>query len=263
MEMRPLTTGYAKVNGINLYYEAYGHASHAETLVLLHGFSGTGRAHWRRQIRAFSERYRLVVPDLRGHGKSKCKAVPYDYWELVASDIAALIAHLGLRKVHICGFSLGSLIAQFVALDHPGLVKSLVLASTLAHVPMKEGRGLLGFVENLTRPDEVSAAWKKSLIEMHGDPDWRLLFENYGRTILARFRNTGGEITRRRLGEIACPTLIVQGQGDTLNPPELAQVVHRGIGSSRLVMLPGGHRVHESEAQEFNRLVGEFLDSLM
>ena len=262
MEMEPLSSGYARVNGIDLYYETYGCGALPETLVLLHGFSGTGRSHWHRQIPALCQRYRLVVPDLRGHGKSKCRNVPYDYWELVASDIAALTGHLGLGKVHICGFSLGSLIAQFVALDHPGLVRSLVLASTLAHVPMKEGHGLLGFVESLTRPDEVSATWRKSLTEMHGDPEWRLLFESYGRTILARLRSTGGELTRRRLGEIACPTLIVQGQRDTLNPPELAEVVHRGIRGSQLVTLPGGHRVHESEAQEFNRLVVGFLDRL-
>jgi pimeloyl-ACP methyl ester carboxylesterase len=253
---------YATVNDIDLYYESYGpHHSQREPLVLLHGFSGTGRAHWHPQIPVFATRYRVVVPDLRGHGKSKCQTVPPDYWELLASDIAALIGQLGLGRVHVCGFSLGSVVAQLVALDHPNLVKSLVLVSTAAHIPAEEGPGLLAFFESLTRPDEIETAWKKSLIEMHGDPDWRWLLKNYGQMAVTRVRGGGGEVTRHRLGEIACPTLIVQGQRDRMNPPELAEVVHQGIQGSEMVMFPCGHIVQEAEAEEFNRLVLGFLAS--
>ena len=258
--IRPTSAEYVTVNGIDLYYETYGAQARAETLVLLHGFAGTGRDHWQRQIPVFSQYYRLIVPDLRGHGRSKCREVPYDYWELMASDIAALVGHLGLGKVHVCGFSLGSLVAQFMALNHPEAVKSLVLASTLAHIPMTAGKGLFGFVEGLLSLDEVGPASKKALDEMHGAEDWRLLFQNYGRTVLARLRSTEGMVTRSRLCQIACPTLIVQGQRDELNPPELSEAVHRGIRGSRRVMLPGAHRVHESSAEEFNRLVLEFLE---
>jgi len=250
---------YAKVNDIDLYYETSGQG---EPLVLLHGFSSTGQSNWHLQIPVFAEHYRVVVPDLRGHGKSKCQTVPPDYWELLASDIAALIGQLGLGQVHLCGFSLGSVVAQLVALDHPDLVKSLVLVSTAAHIPVEEGQGLLAFFESLTRPDEIDAAWRESLIEMHGDPDWRWLLKNYGQMAVTRVRNGGGEVTRHRLGEIACPTLIVQGQKDRMNPPELAQVVHQGIRGSELVMLPCGHIVQKAEAEGFNRLVLGFLDRL-
>jgi len=258
--MKSSPTGYAEVNGINLYYETYGTRDRTEALVLLHGFSGTGHAHWQRQIPVFSEHYRIIVPDIRGHGRSRCHDVPYDYWELVASDVSALMAHLGLGKSHVCGFSLGSIVAQFMALNHPDVVRSLVLSGTLAHIPVTEGRGLFGFVEDLLRPDDVSPTWKKALNKMHGAEDWRLFFENYGRTVQDRLRHTEGVITRDDLDRIACPTLIVQGLRDELNPPELSEVVQQGIRGSRRVMLPGGHRVHESEAQEFNRLVLEFLD---
>lgn len=250
---------YARINDIDLYYKTFGQG---EPLVLLHGFSGTGRAHWHLQISVFAERYRVVVPDLRGHGKSKCQTVPPHYWELLASDVAALIGQLGLGQVHICGFSLGSVVAQLVALDRPDLVKSLVLVSTAAHVPVEEGSGLLAFFESLTRPDEIDAAWKKSLIEMHGDPDWRWLLKNYGQMAVSRVRSGGGEVTLHRLGEIACPTLIVQGQRDRMNPPDLAQVVPQGIRGSELVMFPCGHIVQESEAEGFNQLVLRFLDGL-
>ena len=254
---------YATVNDIDLYYESYGpHHNQREPLVLLHGFSGTGRAHWHLQIPAFAKRYRVVVPDLRGHGKSKCQTVPPNYWELLASDIAALIGQLGLGRVHVCGFSLGSVVAQLVALDHPNLVKSLVLVSTAAHIPAEEGPGLLAFFESLTRPEEIETAWKKSLIEMHGDPDWWWLLKNYGQMAVTRVRGGGGEVTRHRLGEIACPTLIVQGQWDRVNPPELAEVVHHGIRGSEMVMFPCGHVVQKARAEEFNRLVLRFLEKL-
>jgi pimeloyl-ACP methyl ester carboxylesterase len=230
--------------------------------VLLHGFSGTGQSNWHLQIPAFAERYRLIVPDMRGHGKSKCQTVPPNYWELLTSDIAALIGQLGLGQVHICGFSLGSVVAQLVALDHPDLVKSLVLVSTAAHIPVEEGQGLLAFFESLTRPDEIDAAWKESLIEMHGDPDWWWLLKNYGQMAMTQVRSRGGELTRHRLDEIACPTLIVQGQRDGMNPPELAEVVHQGIRGSEMVMFPCGHMVQKAEAKEFTRLVLGFLDKL-
>ena len=249
---------YAKVNDIDLYYETSGQG---KPLVLLHGFSGTGRAHWHLQIPNFAKRYRVVVPDLRGHGKSKCQTVPPNYWELLASDTAALIGQLGLGQVHICGFSLGSVVAQLVALDYPDLVRSLVLVSTAAHIPV-EDQGLLAFFESLTRPDEVDATWKESLIEMHGDPDWRWLLQNYGQMSVTRVRSEGGEVTLHRLGEIACPTLIVQGQRDRMNPPELAEVVHQGIHGSEMVMFPCGHIVQEAEAEGFNQLVLRFLDGL-
>ena len=253
---------YARVNDINLYYETYGPRSQREPLVLLHGFSGTGQSNWHLQIPVFAERYRVIVPDLRGHGKSKCQTVPSNYWELLASDIAALIGQLGLGQVHICGFSLGSVVAQLVALDHPDLVKSLILVSTAAHIPVEEDQGLLAFFESLTRPDEIETAWKERLIEMHGDPDWRWLLQNYGQMAVTRVRSGGGEVTRHRLGEIACPTLIVQGQQDRMNPPELAQVVHQGIHGSELAMFPCGHVVQKAEAEEFNRRVLGFLDRL-
>ena len=250
---------YTKVNDINLYYETYGPRSQTEPLVLLHGFSGTGQSSWDLQIPLFAERYRVIVPDLRGHGKSKCQTVPPDYWELLASDIAALIGQLGLGQVHLCGFSLGSVVAQLVALDHPALVKSLVLVSTAAHVPVEEGQGLLAFFESLTRPDEIDAAWEKRLIEMHGDPDWRWLLKNYGQMAVTRVRGGGGEVTLHRLDEITCPTLIVQGQRDRMNPPELAEVVHQGIHGSELVMFPCGHIVQKAKAEEFNQLILGFL----
>lgn len=127
---------------------------------------------------------------------------------------------------------------------------------------MEKGQGLLAFFESLTRPDEIDAAWKKGLIEMHGDPDWRWLLKNYGQMAVTRVRSGGGEVTRHRLGEIACPTLIIQGQRDRMNPPELAEVVHQGIQGSELVMFPCGHIVQEAKVEGFNQLVLGFLDGL-
>jgi pimeloyl-ACP methyl ester carboxylesterase len=127
---------------------------------------------------------------------------------------------------------------------------------------VEEGQGLLAFFESLTRPDEIDAAWKESLIEMHGDPDWWWLLKNYGQMAMTQVRSRGGELTRHRLDEIACPTLIVQGQRDGMNPPELAEVVHQGIRGSEMVMFPCGHRVQKAEAKEFTRLVLGFLGKL-
>src|SRR5881394_345957 len=95
------------VNGVNLFYGEYG-AKDAQALVLLHGFPLNGEM-WKVQTLTFSESCRVIVPDFRGFGKS-AETGPFSIEEL-ADDIHALVGHLHLEKIILCGLSMGGYVA--------------------------------------------------------------------------------------------------------------------------------------------------------
>ena len=116
---------YADVNGINLYYETHGEG---RPVVVLHGGLGSGEL-FAPALPALAGRYRVIVPDLQGHGRTADIDRPIDP-RLMANDIAALIGHLGLEKPAIVGYSLGGGVAFHTAVQHPEVVDSLVTIST-------------------------------------------------------------------------------------------------------------------------------------
>jgi pimeloyl-ACP methyl ester carboxylesterase len=116
---------YADVNGINLYYETHGEG---RPVVVLHGGLGSGEL-FVPALPALSARYRVILPDLQGHGRTADIDRPIDL-RLMAGDIAALIGHLGLDRPAVVGYSLGGGVAFHTAVQHPELVEKLVLIST-------------------------------------------------------------------------------------------------------------------------------------
>ncbi|HLF05857.1 MAG TPA: alpha/beta hydrolase, partial [Thermoplasmata archaeon] len=121
---------YAIVNGLGLYYEVEGEG---ETVVLLHAV-GLDLTCWEAQGKAFAPRFRVLRVDLRGHGRSDVPPPPYTL-EGFAEDVHALLTSLQLAPAHVIGLSLGGMVAQVLALDHPEAVRSLVLADTNSTLP--------------------------------------------------------------------------------------------------------------------------------
>ncbi len=118
------TGAYAEVNGINLYYESHGTG---RPLILLHGGLGSGEM-FEPILPTLSERHRVIVVDLQGHGRTADIDRPIDI-RLMADDIAALIDHVGLEKPDLVGYSLGGGVAFFTAVKYPQKVGKLVMAS--------------------------------------------------------------------------------------------------------------------------------------
>jgi pimeloyl-ACP methyl ester carboxylesterase len=115
---------YADVNGINLYYETHGTG---RPLVLLHGGLGSGEM-FAPVLSAYTAGRQVILPDLQGHGRTADIDRPIDV-RLMADDIAALIAHLGIEKPDVMGYSLGGGVATSLALRHPELVRRLISLS--------------------------------------------------------------------------------------------------------------------------------------
>jgi pimeloyl-ACP methyl ester carboxylesterase len=109
-------SGYAPVNGIKIWYATFGPAA-GEPVILLHG--GLANAnYWGNQVRALQSKYRVIVMDSRGHGRSTRNTEPYGY-DLMASDVIALMDFLHIPKAAIVGWSDGAIIGLDIALHHP------------------------------------------------------------------------------------------------------------------------------------------------
>jgi pimeloyl-ACP methyl ester carboxylesterase len=117
-------SGYAPVNGIRIWYAIFGSRSHrGAPLVMLHG--GLANAdYWGHQVRVLERRYRVVVMDSRGHGRSTRNAEPYGY-DLMASDVLGLMDFLKIPKAAIVGWSDGAILGLDIAMHHPDRVSKL------------------------------------------------------------------------------------------------------------------------------------------
>jgi 3-oxoadipate enol-lactonase len=119
----------ATVNHIELYYEIHGAG---EPLLLIHGL-GSSTRDWEYQLEAFAAHYRVVLVDVRGHGRSAKPPGPYSV-PLFAQDIAALLTQLQLESVHLIGISMGGMIGLQMAVTFPQVMRSLTVINATAEL---------------------------------------------------------------------------------------------------------------------------------
>jgi pimeloyl-ACP methyl ester carboxylesterase len=117
---KAVQSGFAPVNGIKIWYATFGRG---EAVVMLHGGLANSN-YWGHQVRALQTRYRLIVMDSRGHGRSSRNEQAYGY-DLMASDVLALMDHLKIEKAAIVGWSDGAIIGLDIAMHHPERVTKL------------------------------------------------------------------------------------------------------------------------------------------
>ena len=113
------------IDDIDLYYEVVGEGA---PLLFVHGLGSSSRD-WEEQVDFFANRYRVIVFDVRGHGKSGKPFGPYSI-ALFATDTAKMLNALGVGPVHIVGISMGGMIAFQLALSQPQIVRSLVIVNS-------------------------------------------------------------------------------------------------------------------------------------
>ena len=261
----------ATVNGIELFYQDLG-APGGDPVVLIMGWGGDHTA-WAFQIPALLEGYRVIAPDNRGAGQSDQPDAPYSITGM-ADDVAALLAHLGVARAHVCGASMGGMIAQELALRHPERVRTLQLHCTLAR-PDAYGTHL---VETLlaVRARENREEWAGAMLPwiicrrtVHERPDFvqlmlqRALDNPYPTSYIGLRRQAeaiGGHDTLQRLAGIRVPTLITVGAEDILVPPAFSQEIHARIPDATFALIPDAGHVHFLEQpQAFNDAMLAFL----
>jgi pimeloyl-ACP methyl ester carboxylesterase len=117
---QPAQSGHASVNGIKIWYATFGRG---DPVILLHGGLANSN-YWGNQVRELAKRYRVVVMDSRGHGRSTRNAEPYGY-DLMASDVVGLMDFLKIKKAVIVGWSDGAILGLDIAMKHPERVSKL------------------------------------------------------------------------------------------------------------------------------------------
>jgi len=131
--IQPLPQGQiTTVNEMQMYYAVYGEGS---PLILLHGFTQTG-AFWQPYIATLAEHFRLIVPDLRGHGRSTNPTNQFTHRQ-AALDIIALLEQLGIHQFKAMGFSSGADCLLHVATRQPSRVEALVLVGSSPYWPQQ------------------------------------------------------------------------------------------------------------------------------
>jgi pimeloyl-ACP methyl ester carboxylesterase len=120
----PVATATANVNGVEIFYRDVGVGD--QTVILLHGFPETGDA-LAPAVATLGPRYRLIIPDLRGFGRSERPPARYDK-KTVAADIKLLIDGLGIKRAHLVGYDIGARVAYAFALQYPETLRSLTVA---------------------------------------------------------------------------------------------------------------------------------------
>ena len=190
----------------------------------------------------------------------------------MAADVTALLGALGTPPAHVVGLSLGGCVALALALDHPDRVRSLTLVNTYARLAPAGPRGALRMLVRLgllaCAPMRVVAAHVAR--GLFPRPDQRELYRaavaslasNPRRTYLASIRGLMSFDVRRRLGEVRCPTLVVAGDRDTTVPLASKRFLQQSIPGAELrVVSDSGHVTPYDQAERFNDLLLQFLDS--
>lgn len=257
------------VRGIEVVYDERGQSS---PVVLLHGFP-FNRSMWREQIDALSVRYRVIAPDLRGHGETAVAASAT--MEEMADDVAALMDALDIERAVIGGLSMGGYVTLAFARKYPQRVRALILADTRPQADTEEARTNREKMAERAVSDGMEAIAEMQLPKLLApktiseEPEMvarvrEMIVTTKGEGAAAALR---GMAERRDqsdlLSQIKVPTLIIVGSEDELTPPTDAEKMQRAIQGSRLVRIDGaGHVSNIERANEFNRALVEFLDTL-
>lgn len=255
-----------RVGAAEIAYEITGDG---DPLLMIMGLAADSRM-WAFQVGAFSSRYRCVLLDNRGTGRSIAPPGPLSIQEM-ASDAVAVLDAAGIERAHVLGISMGSAIAQHVALEAPERVRSLTLAATwCAKNPYLERLAELGrVVAELGHPALVRASilWLFTpafILEqphtVQGIESMALELQPPPTTFTSQVTALLDHETRARLASLHVPTRVLTGARDILVPPELSEQTARAIPGAELVTLDGGHAFNIENADAFNRAVLDFLE---
>jgi pimeloyl-ACP methyl ester carboxylesterase len=258
----------ANVNGQKLYYEDTGGAGPA--VIFSHGLF-MDHEMFAPQVEALKGRYRCITWDERGHAGTASDALaPFTYYDS-ADDLAALLAHLGIKRAVLAGMSQGGFLSLRAALTHPEIVRALILIDTqagqehperlaghmqLANTWAEHGLSdqLAGIIEGIILGDNWSGAeaWKAK---------WRKI-KPVNMLGCMNTLATRDDVTPK-LGQIKVPALVVHGHADAAIELSLAQTLTAGLPNAKLVVVPGaGHAANLTHPAVVNPAIEAFLAGL-
>lgn len=256
-------------NGITIGYEEKGQG---DPLILIMGLGADGQR-WEDHVNAYAEHFRCIMMDNRGAGQSDKPIGPYTT-EMMAEDTAGLMEALGIENARVAGISMGSGIAQNLALNHPGLVRSMVLISSWSRSSnylntLLDSFSKMRAIANAGDFMELLQLW--IFTEAHFEDNFEDLKQGQldarmdaapmpQRAFAAQSIACSTHNTFDRLGQIEAPALITVGDKDIFTPLHLSEEMHERMPNSELLIFPGwGHCHHWEDLETFNTRTTEFL----
>lgn len=246
---------YINLNKVNLYYEEVGIN---QPIIFLHNAFSRGIIAFSAQIGMLQSKYRCILPDLRGHGRSTCDNLEWTIPEL-ADDIIELMDKLNIDKANIVGFSMGGGIALYIAARYPNRVKSFITIGAASKV----AEGLKSNADNFEHhivENEEDKEFINLLINNHIDAhkgDWK----TFGRVSANNWRNYPN-LTERELGLIRCPAMFISGANDVSIKKEDIKILGENVKNSKIEIIDGcGHGPHlvTEKPVEVTKIIDEFL----
>jgi len=261
-----------KAGDISLYYEAHGEG---EPLLLIMGY-GSNSGHWFVILPHLASHFNVIIFDNRGAGRSDKPDIPYTA-EMMTGDITGLLDATGIGAAHVFGVSMGGMIAQELALRHPGRVKKLVLGCTSCGGPqaIRSSPEASAFLFNPERAklsegenalSTVPWLWNEDFIAKHPEAVKRYVTTTtqYPTPLYAYMCQANFILsldTYDRLPQIKAPALVMCGARDRLIPPENSGILASRIPGAELVTFEkAGHGFISDTADEAGDKIIRFLE---
>ena len=259
----------ASVNGLKLYYEIEGDGA---PVVLIPGFAA-GRWIWFKQTAALSRDFRVIIFDPRGVSASDKPEGPQTI-SLLAGDVAHLLETIGVESAHIVGASFGGFVAQEFALKYPAMTRKLVLCCTSFggpnHVaPSTDTLAALASTKGLNSEERMRANLllaftpeyvRREVSEVDRIVHLRATNEVPEHIYLSQLQAAMSFTAESRLDQITSPTLVLTGDSDVIVPVQNSRNLAAMIPGAELKIVAGGsHTFFIEQADQFNRIITEFL----
>lgn len=257
-----------QIEDIQLYFEKKGDGP---PVLMIPGL-GAGTWLWEKNRATLAQNFELIMPELRGSGRSDKPDYRYSITRF-AHDLKALLEHLGIENVHVLGASLGGFVAQYLAAHWPEKVISLVLISTSLggeHQTGPNGDVLSRMIRprGRTKKERLEEGYVFSFTEKYIQThtldleritEWRTQFPQpefaYYRQLLAGNAYDGANIAHK----ITAPTLICAGESDPLVPMEDVILLHNALPHAHLEIFAGRHLFFFEQGQQFSKVVIDFM----
>jgi len=237
-------------------------------VLLLSNSLGTTHAMWDPQLAAFTEHFRVLRYDRRGHGRSDVLPGPYTIADL-ARDVIELLDSLELEQVSYCGLSIGGMDGMWNAAHAPERINRLALCSTSAWMPPRE----LWDERAATVREQGTEAVADATVERWLSDEFRAEHPETVSGVRAMVASTPPEgyaacceairdwEFRDRLGEISAPTLVLSAEDDPSTPPDSGRLIADGVPGASFVVLsaPARHLANVERSEAFTAAVLEHL----
>ncbi|MEW6030314.1 MAG: alpha/beta fold hydrolase [Chloroflexota bacterium] len=251
---------FIEINGARIFYETYGEDQPGRAPVLLiHGSTVDGRTDWAEIAPALAARYKVLVPDCRGHGKSNNPRRSYSFAEL-ADDAAAFVHALGYERAHVIGHSNGGNVALVTLMEHPDAVQTCIPQAANAYVSryLVEREPIVMDADYVAKnnPDMMNEMIRLHE-EMNGAGYWRDLLWLTMKEIISEPNYSPDDLAR-----VERPVLVIQGAEDVVNAPDKhAQYIADNIPNAESwIPEATGHNVHVERREEWIARVLGFLE---